>query len=958
MTMKKTRLTRITAFLCVFVVLIVVGCVTSHVPQGKYLLKKNKLHVKGEKVDESAMEKVIRQQPNLSTFGIKFRLIVFNSIDSTKVAEKRIEKANHLRRKNSKRKARQDRINERRRNRAIRKGKSAYYFRTIELKDTLNPKLSLLERMKYKFGEPPVIVDSFLFRKSIDQLSTYLHKKGYYYDTVTGHLDTLAGKRKIIAHFNVVTGSRYYIDSVYIISDNATVTQSFLNYLRKEPDNSALNEPFHHFLTYKRPMSIPFDQDVLNDYRNKVARYMRNDSYYMFSPSHVLYKADTNSADMSVKLGIVFTDRVVRDPNDPKKNAIAKRHASTRVKQVYFHIADTTLYEGNFRQYLRDHQMDSLRDGFIPTLDTFHYAELVKKVRLPDSLQEKAKFLYYKSQTERNFFGQPKDSVDLDKFRMATFTYNFKEEPKKRAGDQVDESTETEEEWQKRKEEEIFVDPGLIEAQNYLEYTNFYKEYYLERTYNRLIQLGIFALVKPVIEEVEDNQIIVHYYLIPAKKQSYGFEPRATHSNGNLGVSASINYNNKNLFRSGWNSTISFSGGFESQPPVISQDKKVSGRSFNTFEIGPTIKFDLPGLFPVNVAKLTKRQRPRTILSAAYNYQDRPDFERGVFQLSYLWKFYVGKTQVVSVGLPGASVIKFVALTPHGNFADRIESLNDLFLINAYSDQFIWEDMKLVYEYDNRESDRKKQRLRTIFNATFDAAGNLLYYGFRKVQGIDTNGRYKLFGVPYSQFALIDTKFITYYDVNKKHTLAFRALAGVGVPYKNTRTSLPYDYAFFAGGSNDNRGWNARRLGPGSSKYYLDPLRITQIGDIRLGSSVEYRLGKGKLFQSALFADADNIWTINEDIKQQGGQFSKNWYKELGITAGYGIRLDFNFFIFRVDLGLPIHNPGLPEGDRWIWGSRDTYLQEIEDAGLDPNELENIPAPFGPKLQVGIGLPF
>jgi len=945
---------RLLMLFSLFIVLAFASCVTSHVPEGKFLLKKNKLEVEGDdQVDEAAMEKVIRQQPNLSTLKMKFRLIAYNSIDSSKVAERRIEKATKLREKNLKRKAREKRINERRKARAIRKGDENYYYRTIQPKgDTLNPKLSFRERIKYKFGEPPVIVDSALFERSKSQLSTYMHKKGYFYDTVTGYLDTLKDGRnkKIIPHFKVVTGPRYYIDSIYLVSDNPSVKQSFLNFIRKEQEQSSLNEPFHKFLADSAPLKVPFDEDVLSGYRDIVAKYMRNDAYYGFSPSHISYTADTTASDMSVKLGIIFTDRIIRDPDNPEV-AITKRHAPTTVQAVYFHICDTILYKGNFSDYVENKLglPDVKEDNLFVTVDTFYYAERMKKVPLPDSLQtKKGKRLYYQS-TERNLFGQSKDSISLDKFRIATFYYNGDRD---RSNDAKLDSS--------KQYKELPVKPGLIEAQNYLENTNYYKEYYADRTYNRLLQLGIFAIIKPVIEEVPGNQIVVHYYLVPAEKQSYSFQPRATNANGLLGVSASVNYANKNLFRSGWITTLTFSGGFESQPTVF-QDNTSTNQSanFNTFEIGPTLKFDIPGLFPVNVAKLDKRQRPRTILSTAYNYQNRPDFSRGVFQLNYLWKFYVGKTQVVSVGLPGASVIKFVTLNPQPAFTARLEALNDQFLKNAYSDQFIWEDLKFVYEYDNRDSDKKKPRLRLTFNATFNAAGNLLYYGFRHSQAQDTNGKYYLLGVGYSQFALLDTKFITYYEVNKKHTLAFRIFTGAGQPYKNTTTSLPYDYSFFGGGSNDNRGWSARTLGPGAYKYYLDPTRtFTQIGDIRLGGSIEYRLGKGKLIQSAVFLDAGNIWTVNNDVNRPGSRFSPSWYKELGVAVGYGIRLDFDFFIFRVDLGFPIRNPGLPYGSRWVWDGRGDYFTEIANAGLTADQIADIPRPFFPKFHIGIGLPF
>lgn len=918
---------------------------TYAVPEGKHLLKKNKLEVKGDNMDKSSMEKVIRQQPNLSTLGVKSRLIVYNMVDSAKVEKTRMKKAAKLRRKNDKRRQREIRVNTRRRDRAIRRGKETYFYRTIELKDTLSPKISLRERMKYRFGEAPVIVDTFLFEKSKEQLSIYLHKKGYFYDTVTGYLDTVR-RKKIVAHFKVITGPRYYIDSVYLITDNSSVRSSYVNYIRKEQGDSPLNEPFYKHLVKGESLNVPFDQDVLADYKNRIAQYMRNDAYYGFSPTHVKFRADTNKTTMKVKLGIEFTDRFIRSEENPDE-VVAKRHAPTYVEEVYFHIADTSMYLGNFRATMDDLQLEMKKDNFLQTIDTLVYDDLMKKVSLPDSLKKKYKQTYYKSTVERNIFGQPKDSIAQDKFRIATFLFNGKAVQRHGRDTLI-----------------MFVKPGLIEAQNYLENENYYKEYYLDRSYNRLQQLGIFAIIKPVIEEIPGNKIIVHYYLVPAKKQSYSFEPRFTNSNGFLGVSASVNYTNKNLFRSGWNTTVSMSGGFESQPPVFATTLdgaqiQQTGRSFNTFEFGPTLKFDLPGLFPVNVAKLDKRQRPRTILSAAYNFQQRPDFSRSVFQLNYLWKFYVGKTQIFSVGLPGASVIKFVALKKTPEFETRINALNDLFLRNAYSDQFIWEDLKFAFDYDNINADDKKPRLRVTSNTTINIAGNLLYYGFRKLQAQDSMGHYQLFGVPYSQFALIDFKLTSYYDVNRRHTLAGRIMLGIGSPYKNTVTSLPYDYSFYAGGANDNRGWVARSLGPGSYKYYLDTLRTaTQIGDVRFGGSLEYRLAKGKLIQSAVFLDVGNIWTIKDDPNRQGGKLSKNVPRELGLAVGYGIRLDFSFFIFRLDAGLPLTNPALPDGSRWIFQSRDAYNLEIANSGMSAEQIKKIPPPFGLHFHIGIGLPF
>lgn len=925
--------------LLLFVALLMVQCKsTKYVPEGKYLLKTNKLKVTGDDIDDDAALEIIRQQPNLSTIGIKFRLAAYNLIRPEKAEKSRLRRLKHIHRKNDNRKSRELRINQRKIDRAIAKGDSTYYKRTISLKDTVAPRLTIRERIKYKFGEAPVIVDSFLFGKSQEQLKIYLNKKGYFYNSVSAILDTLGDgrKQKIKARYAIATGERYYIDSLVVDSENSLIKTSFTQrFLRKTNDKFGFNDHFYAFLKDHKPFRIPFDEDQLDAYRSIVAKAMKDDAFYGFSAQHIRYRADTVRETMSITLKIIFTDRTVKSPLY-KDSLIQVRHKSTIVSNVYFHICDTTMFEENFKQFYEDKfkQVLDTKDGFLPTLDTMRYAVLYRAVENRNDGNEK-EATFYKSAVEKNLFGKPKDSLELNPFRMATFYYNG----------------------------ELFVKPGLIEAQNYLEYTNPYKDYYFDRSYNRLLQLGLFSVIKPEIIETApgSGEIEVHYYLVPAKKQSYSFEPRATNSNGFLGVSATVNYTNKNLFRSGWLTTLSLSGGFESQPPVFDetidgQKVQKSGRSFNTFEIGPTLKFDLPGFFPINITKLPKRARPRTVLSTAYNYQRRPDFTRGVFQMNFLWKLYVGKTQIISAGVPFVSVIKYVGLTKSASFEERITKLNDLFLRNAYSDQLIWEDFKFVLDYDNRDKDDKRtDKLRLTANATVNNAGMTLSMG-KNSQITDSTGRHRAFGVVYSQFFLFDSKVIAYYNFPRQRILALRALAGVGVPYGNTPTSLPYDYSFFAGGANDNRGFVARALGPGSYQYYLDTNRTaTQIGDIRFGASLELRLGSG-FFKSAFFMDVGNIWTFNEDTNRPGSKFSGSWYKELGLALGYGLRLDFEFFIVRFDLGIPFTNPGLPEGARWIFQSRQPYIDGINT--LSEEQRKKISAPFSPRLNIGIGFPF
>ena len=73
--------------------------------------------------------------------------------------------------------------------------------------------------------------------------------------------------------------------------------------------------------------------------------------------------------------------------------------------------------------------------------------------------------------------------------------------------------------------------------------------------------------------------------------------------------------------------------------------------------------------------------------------------------------------------------------------------------------------------------------------------------------------------------------------------------------------------------------------------------------------SFEYRAKLFWVFEAALFVDAGNIWTIRNYVNQPGGLFTGSFYKEIALGYGAGIRMDFTYFLLRLDLGLKAHNP-------------------------------------------------
>ena len=177
-------------------------------------------------------------------------------------------------------------------------------------------------------------------------------------------------------------------------------------------------------------------------------------------------------------------------------------------------------------------------------------------------------------------------------------------------------------------------------------------------------------------------------------------------------------------------------------------------------------------------------------------------------------------------------------------------------------------------------------------------------------------------GVPFSQYAKIDLD-IRYYDViDNSSTIAYRIFGGVGIPYGNS-LSLPFEKMYFSGGANSIRAWNVRDLGPGSYSGGSRTRFPNQTGDIKLEANLEYRFKMFWVIEGALFLDAGNVWNLNSN-EFEGGLFRRDkFYKEFAVGSGVGARFDFSFVIFRLDLGVKLRDPALPDGDRWLPGNHD-----------------------------------
>lgn len=175
---------------------------------------------------------------------------------------------------------------------------------------------------------------------------------------------------------------------------------------------------------------------------------------------------------------------------------------------------------------------------------------------------------------------------------------------------------------------------------------------------------------------------------------------------------------------------------------------------------------------------------------------------------------------------------------------------------------------------------------------------------------------YELFNIQYAQYIRIDADVRYYYRINFDNVIATRLALGVGIPYWNMK-ALPFEKSFFVGGSNGVRAWPVRSIGPGGFSGTVS--NFDKIGDISLETSVEYRFPVYDFVKGAIFLDAGNVWLKNQtnDFPQGNFEFD-TFYKQLAVGTGLGIRLDFSFFVLRVDAGIKMIDPAEPAGSRWV----------------------------------------
>ena len=454
-------------------------------------------------------------------------------------------------------------------------------------------------------------------------------------------------------------------------------------------------------------------------------------------------------------------------------------------------------------------------------------------------------------------------------------------------------------------EESCFITPGKQ-----------YNSKDVDRTYEAFGRLGIVKFVNIELVPVGeiDGKIWLDAYVLLSrtKPQTASVSLEGTNSEGDFGFGVGLGYQHRNVFKGSEILNAKFKASYES----LSGD--LSGFINDNYS---EYQAELGIRYPKFKAPFLKRSFKQKILAQTefalnFNYQERPEYTRVIAGAGwrYLWSERTNKTRHTF----NLMDLNYVNLPK--SKSSFIENISNPLLRYSYEDHLI---MRMGYSYyhSNKKEANLMRKLYqpdvyTIRVAT-ETAGNLLY-GISNLIGQDKeDGTYKVVGINYSQYFKVDADYSFTHSFNPKSSLAFHVGVGAAMPYGNSKV-LPFEKRFYAGGANSVRGWGVRTLGPGSY-FATNSVNsfIYQCGDIRLDLNLEYRAKLFWVLELGAFIDAGNIWTIREYEDQPGGVFKFNkFYEQIALSYGLGIRMDFTYFLLRLDVGMKAHNPASGQ-ERW-----------------------------------------
>jgi outer membrane protein assembly factor BamA len=445
----------------------------------------------------------------------------------------------------------------------------------------------------------------------------------------------------------------------------------------------------------------------------------------------------------------------------------------------------------------------------------------------------------------------------------------------------------------------ILLRQSVLESNTFLESGALYASNDLQTTYNHFGRLGAVRYTNISFHEHEFEPVLDCDILVSTNKPStISFQPEGTNTSGDLGAAVSLTYQNRNIFHGSENLSVVLRGAYE----AIRGLEGYSNTNFQEYSVETSLSFPR-FIAPLLSTSFRRRVNASSEVSLLYDLQNRPEFMRRVFSVAWRYKWndqnHHDRYQVDLLDLNYISM-PWISDTFKAEYLDNTDSRNSILRYN-YENLFI---MKLGFGYTYNNG-------RYAIKVSAESAGNLLnlashMFHFHK----NSEEQYTFLDIAYAQYLRGIFDYTRNFVFDYHNQLVFHFGFGIAYPYGNS-TILPFEKRFFSGGANSVRGWSVRSLGPG--KFIGRDGRIdfiNQTGDMKLDLNLEYRASLFWKFGGALFIDAGNIWTLRDYEDQPGGQFKiSEFWQQIAVSYGLGLRLNFDYFVVRFDMGMKAVNP-------------------------------------------------
>lgn len=447
--------------------------------------------------------------------------------------------------------------------------------------------------------------------------------------------------------------------------------------------------------------------------------------------------------------------------------------------------------------------------------------------------------------------------------------------------------------------ERIALRPSVLQNNATIKEGDKYSAAEVQNTYNNFSRLNAVRFTNIHFDENEEDGLLDCGIKVSTRKpNTISFQPEGTNTEGDFGAAATLTYSNNNIFRG---SELLFSVQFRGAYEAI---KGLDGyQNQNYIEYNVETRLAFPRIIAPFLSQSVRYDNSaKSELMFSYNMQNRPEFHRRV--LTSAWRYYWKGLRGLSYRFDLIDInfvhMPWISSTFKSNYLDDTTYRNAILKYN-------YEDLFIVKSGVNVSYNSKNQAFRT----NIEVGGNVLNALSHLTKAKkNSDGQYTLFKIAYAQYVKGDFDYTRLLQLDVKNQLALHFGLGIAYPYGNSNI-LPFEKRYFSGGANSVRGWNVRELGPEKFRGSDGKIDfINQTGDMKLDMNVELRTALFWKFNGAFFVDAGNIWTLKNYKDQPGGQFKfDSFLKELAVAYGLGLRVNFDYFVVRLDCGMKAVNP-------------------------------------------------